>query len=57
MITVIIPEWLLWIFIGMIGVSIILQIIGIILKAARLQVVRATKTISDEIIEKYGQLL
>ena len=56
MITIIVPEWFVWLMFSMFCISIVLQVVGLILKAARLQIARNTKDISDEIIEKYGQL-
>ena len=56
MITIIVPEWLLWVFIGAMGMSIILQFITLVLKIQIRMITKATKTISDEILEKYGQL-
>ena len=56
MITIIVPEWFVWMFIGAMGISIVLQAITLVLKIQIRMITKATKQISDEILEKYGQL-
>lgn len=56
MITVIIPEWVIWLAIGAIIISIVLSIISIILRMILLNIEKQIKKQNHEILSGYDKL-